>query len=170
VTTDFGGSGTSEYAFETAIQSDGKIVAVGSSNGDIALARYLPNGALDTSFGSVGKRTTNLGTATDLGSAVAIQADGRIVVAGQTGNDMAVLRYTADGNLDSDFGTNGVVTIDFAGEFDVAYDVAVRPGGGIVVAGRATVAGNLDFAVVQLGPIISAKRSSCPKGNWWRPG
>src|SRR5262245_12063781 len=94
VTTDFGGS---DSAQAVAIQSDGKIVAAGSSGGDFALARYNADGSLDASFGGGGKVTTDFG-GFDAASALAVQPDGRIVAAGRGGTgDMALARYNADG-------------------------------------------------------------------------
>ena len=83
-TTDFGGS---DAAAAVAVQADGKIVVAGSSGGDFALARYGADGALDPSFSGDGLVTTDLG-GTDAGQAVAIQADGRIVVAGSSGGEL----------------------------------------------------------------------------------
>ncbi len=86
-----------------ALQGDGKIVAVGRSGpslsgGDFALARYNPNGSLDTSFSGDGKQTTDFGGSADGASEVAIQANGKIVAAGYgLGTDLtydfAVARY-----------------------------------------------------------------------------
>jgi len=84
-----------------AIQADGKIVVAGSANNgtdnDFALARYNSDGSLDTSFDTDGKVTAPIGTSNDVGNAVAIQADGKIVVAGYartgTNDDLALARY-----------------------------------------------------------------------------
>jgi len=99
VTTAIGSSHA--FASSVAIQSDGKIVALGSSyngsNYDFALARYDTNGALDTSFDTDGKVTTGIGASAEEARSVAIQSDGKIVVAGYSYNgsnyDFAVLRY-----------------------------------------------------------------------------
>ena len=77
-------------AFSVAVQSDGKIVAAGfahlvSGDFDFALTRYNSNGTLDTTFGTGGKKTTAFGApSVAQGNAVAIQQDGKIVVAGLT--------------------------------------------------------------------------------------
>ena len=94
------GSGDDE-AYDLAIQSDGKILVVGgSSNGsnyDFGLARYNINGSLDNTFDTDGKVTTSIGTAFDHAYSVAIQSDGKIVVAGQSQNganfNIALARY-----------------------------------------------------------------------------
>src|SRR5262245_29943615 len=80
VITDFGGD---EVANGAAVQADGKIVVAGSSDDDMVVVRYTADGALDTSFGVGGRQTTDFG-AVDVAAAVAIQGDGRIVVAGST--------------------------------------------------------------------------------------
>jgi uncharacterized delta-60 repeat protein len=132
VTTDFGGS---DGASAVTIQSDGRIVATGSSGGaDFALARYNADGSLDASFGGGGRVTTDFGSS-DAASALAIQSDGKIVVAGRGGGgDFALARYNADGSLDASFGSGGRVTTNFGG-FDSALGVALQADGRIVAAG-----------------------------------
>ncbi|MEQ1656951.1 MAG: DUF4347 domain-containing protein, partial [Nitrospira sp.] len=99
-----------DRAYDLQLQSDGKIVLVGrshnGSNYDVAVVRYHSDGSLDTSFGGGdGMVTTAIGSANDEGLAVAIQADGKIVVSGKTWNgtdyDIALLRYNADGTMDA---------------------------------------------------------------------
>jgi uncharacterized delta-60 repeat protein len=137
VTTDFGGSNDSAY--DMVIQGDGKIVAVGYP--DFAMARYNSDGSLDTSFDGDGKVTTDFGSGFGWAEGVAVQADGKIVVAGfavltETG-DWGVARYNGDGSLDTAFDGDGKVTTDFDAGNDHAYDVAVQVDGKIVVAGCA---------------------------------
>ena len=79
-----------------AIEADGKIVAAGTSHGtatgdNIALARYTTDGKLDTGFGNAGKVSTDLGTKADHGNAVAVQRDGKILVAGTTADPAQVI-------------------------------------------------------------------------------
>lgn len=97
-------------------------------------------GSLDLSFGNAGKVTTDFGNL-DQGHAIAFQADGKMVVAGQRGisanADIAVARYNMDGSLDSAFGNGGKVTLDIAGDNDVAFAVGIQPDGKIVVTGMA---------------------------------
>jgi uncharacterized delta-60 repeat protein len=152
VTTDVGGS---DGAQAVAIQGDGKVVAAGLGNfagpgtGDFALARYNPDGSLDTSFGSGGKVTTDFG-GFDAASAVAIQPDGKIIAAGRSGSgDFALARYNPDGSLDSSFGSGGKVTTDFGG-FDSAFGVALQADGKIVAAGQGASSG--DFALARYNP------------------
>ena len=114
VTTDFD-SGSSDEGNGVAIQTDGKIVMAGTSNNDFALVRYTISGTLDTSFGAGGKVTTDIDDgSSDEGNGVAIQTDGKIVVAGRSGSLFALVRYTTTGALDTSFGASGIVTADFA--------------------------------------------------------
>ena len=81
-------------------------------------------------------------TLSDFVRAVALQADGKIVVAGQSDGqgsnpDFAVARYNADGSLDAAFGSGGKLTVDFFGASDGAESVAVQPDGKIVLGGFA---------------------------------
>jgi uncharacterized delta-60 repeat protein len=114
LTTDF--AGWSSHGEGVAVQSDGKIVVAGgaidtgSGIFDFAVARYNSNGTLDTSFSGDGKLTTDLGD-DDTAYAVAIQGDGKIVVAGESVAGVGLARYTSDGSLDSTFGTGGIVTV-----------------------------------------------------------
>ncbi len=111
VTTDF--SGGNDFIRGIVIQADGKIVAGGTGGDGFALARYDSNGNLDTSFGDGGKVTTDFATVTDRGRAIAIQADGKIVVAGSANNNFAVARYNANGSLDTTFSGDGKLTTNF---------------------------------------------------------
>jgi uncharacterized delta-60 repeat protein len=154
VTTDFGGG--NDYAFSVAIQSDGKIVAAGrGSNGgdDFALVRYNTDGTLDTNFDSGGKVTTDFGGDDDQAYSVAIQSDGKIVVAGlsYTGsnNGFALVRYNTDGTLDTSFDSDGKVTTAIGGTNDRAYSVAIQSDGKIVAAGYSFSGISQDFALVR---------------------
>lgn len=168
VSTDFGLG--QELAYTGVIQPDGKIVAAGSVlisgtglNVDFALARYNPDGHLDDTFGGDGLVTTDFG-GNEWGYAVALQADGKIVVAGSTGvgtseDDFAVARYNSDGSLDDgtasdstpadSFGNLGRVTTDFNGLEDVPHDLAIQQDGKIIVVGRARSASSQDFAMAR---------------------
>jgi uncharacterized delta-60 repeat protein len=159
VLTDLG-SGSFDQARGVVLQQDGKIVVAGSTTADgtfdFAVARYDSDGALDPGFGSGGKVWTDLDSAsTDEGRAVALQADGKIVVAGPSdsgqGRDFAVVRYQGDGDLDPAFGSGGKVQTDLGSSSDDgAYGVSIQSDGRIVTAGftNASGGGN-DFAVVR---------------------
>ena len=159
VTTDFGSGEDRPYAI--AVQPDGKIVVAGyaynGSDNDFALARYTSLGALDTSFDSDGKVTTALGTGNDRIRAIAVQSDGKIVAAGGIGGNFGVARYTTAGALDTTFGgdadnnntPDGYITTALSTGDDTALGVAFGPGGKIVAAGAAIVAGDYDFALAR---------------------
>jgi uncharacterized delta-60 repeat protein/uncharacterized repeat protein (TIGR02543 family) len=146
-----------DNAYAVAIQGDGKIVAAGSSFSgttfDFALAQYNSDGSLDTSFGTGGKVTTPIGTADDEGKAIAIQGDGKIVVAGYattaSNHDFALARYTSAGSLDTSFGTGGMVTTDFGSNYDYANAVLLQADGKIVAAGMAQIGGHAVFALAR---------------------
>jgi uncharacterized delta-60 repeat protein len=154
VTTDFGGP--RDGARGVAIQSDGKIVAAGTAcsastcNEDFGVARYSPNGNPDTSFDGDGRVLTNFpgGTPGDEAFDVAIQADGKIVVAGTSAGDVALARYNADGGLDTAFDGDGLVTTDLGGD-DRAEGVAIQADGKIVVAGSGPGQNDFDFALAR---------------------
>ena len=132
--------------------------SISESGGLFALARYRPNGTLDTTFGGDGRVTTDVGGG--IAHAVALQPDGKIVVAGSStgpfnGGDFALARYLPSGTLDTTFGGTGLVTTDFGGFADIAIAVMLQPDGKIVVAGRATsnpVTGHTDFALARYLP------------------
>jgi uncharacterized delta-60 repeat protein len=130
LTTDFGGGDGAE---DVVVQSDGKFVAAGRSNSDTALARYNPDGSLDTTFAGDGKHTTAFGGGA---AGVAIQVDDRIVTAGRDGSDFALARFSPDGSPDASFSGDGRQSTDFGGD-DSASDLAIQPDGRIVVAGTA---------------------------------
>jgi len=127
------------YGYDVAIQPDGRIVVVGEVDHgnfryDLAVARLLPDGRPDASFGSGGEVVTDVGDA--YARSVAIQPDGKIVVGGTTqlgGSSprFLLVRYLPDGSLDPSFGDQGV-SVSF---FGYVEDIAVGPDGTIVAAG-----------------------------------
>ena len=146
-----------------ARQGDGKFVLVGSvaigsgvtASTDFALMRLNADGRPDTSFGSTGTVTTAVSNERDAALAVALQADGKILVAGRTSNintNFAVARYNIDGTLDTGFGNGlGVLTVDFFGFTDSAESVLVQPDGKIVLGGVAR--NNVDgYGLVRILP------------------
>ncbi len=149
VTTDLGS--TIDSISSIVVQSDGKIIAAGTSNGDFALVRYDSVGALDTTFDTDGKLTTDIGSSSvDAAYSVALQSDGKILVAGSSAGDFALVRYTSAGVLDTTFDTDGKVTtninvISSVNTTDAAYKVLVQLDGKILVGGTS----NGDFTLVR---------------------
>jgi uncharacterized delta-60 repeat protein len=126
------------------LQPDGKIVwlgwVYGDDDADLFIARYNPNGTLDSGFGSGGEVITDVSGHHDEAYGLALQPDGRIVVVGrwyEVGvylNKSTVVRYNTDGTLDATFGTGGKVTLDTL--YNGAYlAVAIQPDDKIVLGG-----------------------------------
>lgn len=147
-----------DAAGEVSLLIDGRIVvagrAGGGANSDFALARYLANGTLDTTFGNSGKVITALSPVNDVPLGMTIQSDGKILVSGYgTSNyDLALVRYQSNGALDPGFGIGGKVLTDLGGFHDFGQAVALRLDGAILVGGTADSsvngANNSDFALL----------------------
>jgi uncharacterized delta-60 repeat protein len=157
VVTDIAGD-SDDSANAVVLQPDGKIVVVGSTskNGAIAIVRYNSDGSLDTGFDEDGIVKTDFTSGVDIGSDIALQADGKIVVAGYSSqddtSDFLVARYNSDGSLDNTFGTDGVVLTDFNGQKDYGYGMALQADGKIVVVGSSNLTSMPDFAVARYNP------------------
>jgi uncharacterized delta-60 repeat protein len=146
-----------------AIQPDGKIIAVGWADTNLqyiswAMVRYNADGSADGSFGSGGTVITRLaaGSDSDQAEAVALQADGKIVVTGAHNIDGAIsiglARYTTTGSLDTTFNGTGIV-LTAIGTYSFANAVAIQPSDGkIVVAGGTNSGSGYDFAVARYLP------------------
>jgi uncharacterized delta-60 repeat protein len=147
-------------AVGVTLQPDGKIVVCGNSGRlsgpqDVTLVRYSADGTLDDRFGKSGVVLTDLG-ANDHAVGVALQADGKIVVCGNSGHpgarDFAVLRYNTDGSLDHGFGKGGVILTNLgspATSDDCAVGLVLQRDGKIVAGGLSNRPGTYDFAVVR---------------------
>ncbi|WP_300337528.1 putative Ig domain-containing protein [Accumulibacter sp.] len=149
---------TNEWGYSVAIQADGKYLLTGTSNvgayTDFTVLRYNSDGSLDSSFDGDGKVTTAIGLYTDDSYAVAVQADGRILVGGFASigaSDFAVARYNGNGSLDTGFSGDGKVTTDIGGYWDQAYAMAVQADGKIVLAGMSSGSSSsmTNFALVR---------------------
>lgn len=167
LTTTFGTKTGNPTATDVVVQPDGKILVAGKVSfyptsstwrTDFAVVRYNSNGSLDTSFGQGGKVRTSF--AEDVGQSlsrdqarsIALQADGKIVVGGETAGGVyytspytALARYNTNGDLDSTFGGDGRVTRHGGN----GHSLAVQADGKIVVGHGVTVErynanGNLD--------------------------
>jgi len=150
VTTEF--TGFDDLARAIALQTDGKIIVVGEANTDFAVARYNSNGSLDSTFGAGGKVVTSINLF-DSAYDVAVQADGKIIAAGETGDgnnsDFALIRYNSDGSLDTTFDNDGIVTTSIGTSDEFASSVAVQTGGKIIVGGFSFNGSNDDFALAR---------------------
>ncbi len=153
VRTDFASS--SDHAYCVTIQPDQKIIAAGTSNSLMALARYLPNGSLDSTFGTGGKLTT-----ADFGYsdawAVRIQGDGKIVTAGTAyspySHSFAIARYDSTGVLDQTFGFQGTttVTVPVGANDPRGYGMTLQRDGKIVVVGFMLGTSSEDIVIARL--------------------
>jgi uncharacterized delta-60 repeat protein len=151
VTTSFG-PGSVNVANAVLGQPDGKILvagrskASGSENDDFALARYNPDGSLDATFDGDGLATVDLAGESDSAYDLALQPDGKILVAGiasVTGSQqMAAVRLNADGSLDTTFGKNGKTLIHTGFADNNAFALQLLPSGKVALAGCAA---NLDL-------------------------
>ena len=148
------GLGSGDGGYSAAIQNDGKIVVAGwrwesTLLEDFSLFRYNDDGSMDNTFGTNGNVSTDFGLTADKATSVAIQSNGKIVVAGYSNNnvgvDFAVVRYNTDGSLDAAFGDDGKVITDFEGFDERAYSMAIQTDGKIVLAGES----HGDFALTR---------------------
>ena len=161
-------------AAEIQLQADGKLVAAGVVCGDAACAggegvilRYTATGALDASFDGDGSVFVKIPGSTSVAAAsLAIQPDGKIVVAGEsvspaTQSDAFAARYNEDGTPDATFGANGIVTADVNNSQQTASAVALQRDGKIVIAGSSLTGTRADFAVWRfLGDARATARST----------
>ena len=152
-------SGFSDGANALVVQPDGKVVAAGScltsgTNKDFCLARYLADGTLDAGFGTGGVVTTPVGSGSDEAKALVRQPDGKLVAAGACFNgasyNFCLARYSTSGNLDTSFGTGGLVS-HLAGDFSTGANALVLQPDGKLVAGGACYDNppDLEFCVVR---------------------
>jgi uncharacterized delta-60 repeat protein len=133
-------SNEESWAEGIAVQSDGKVVLAGGEKGNAVVLRLLPNGQPDPSFGSGGKVALNFPGGHSEVRAVALQPDGKIVVAGAAeaaGNgDFLIVRYNADGSPDVSFGGgDGIETVSLGNGYDEAGAVAIGTDGRIAATG-----------------------------------
>ena len=145
VSTDFRPLDQDE-AQDVAVQADGSLVVLGrsgyfggGSNPELTLARYLPDGSIDPAFGNGGQVTIDFDPnpdVTEFAAGVAIDAEGMIVAgASINANRFGAARYDTDGNPDSSFDGDGMVTTKIASGREEASDVVIQADGRIVVVG-----------------------------------
>lgn len=126
------------YSGALALQADGRIVVAGNDNGNLILVRYNTNGTLDTTLGGTGIVTTDSGQMDDAYGLI-IQPDGKIIVCGTIWNanskDIMLVRYNADGSLDTSFGINGINVTDIGANNDEGRKIIQQPDGRVIVGG-----------------------------------
>ncbi len=161
VITDFGVA--DDEASALTVQPDGKILLAGfSSNSvvkDIAVARYLSDGKLDTSFHTAGYVTFNVGDGNAVARAMAVQEDGKIVIAGtfdnganEASSEIFLARLTNEGFPDISFGADGKLVLPLEGKTGSAYDLQVTAEGDILVVGTAGDTNGLNAIVARIDP------------------
>ena len=136
---------SSSGARSIIIQSDGKIVVAGSGNHSAIIARYNPDGSLDTAFGSNGSTSLQFYRF----NSVTLQSDNKIVAAGSptvSSIDFTVVRFNSDGTLDSTFDGDGIATVPDSFGTDTAYAVKVGTNGKISATGDG---GGYDFVAIR---------------------
>jgi len=144
--------------YAIAIQGDGKIILAGavfisSSNTNFAMVRYKTNSEVDSSFGNNGRVITPIGNINDEVSSMAIQKDGKIILAGNSNNgtnfDFAMARYSTSGLVDSSFGNNGIVIAPIGNSDDYASSIALQVDGKILLGGSTGAWPSIDFAIAR---------------------
>lgn len=173
---------------DLAIQTDGKIVAAGFvgsccagpyQNGRFGLVRYNADGVLDATFSGDGIVILNWTDGNDFAAALAIQADGKIVVGGREsrrGGRFALARYNSDGTRDRTFSRDGKVTVNFTVGNDFVTALRVQANGKIVAGGGAAGTGTGRFALARFNEDGTLDRSfglsgkvttAFPRGTAW---
>ena len=161
VTIDLGGS---DFGFDLAIQVDGRIVVAGeratATSDDMLVVRLLGNGALDDSFSGDGRLLVDFGRPFQAASAVAIDRNDRIVVGGSTSGGSrsrwALARILADGTLDASFSGDGLQATDMSKGAEQIHDLQVDAANRVIAVGTAAVRGRARFAIArytEAGPL-----------------
>ena len=136
--------------------STGKLFTGGLSGNSMAFARYNDDGSLDLSYNGTGTMTFDFGDGTEIVKAMAEQADGKIMVAGSAvvsgQNQMAVLRFNANGTVDTTFGTAGRLIIDFGTLESRGTSILIQPDGKVVIGGLTRGAIIYKMAIARLNP------------------
>lgn len=154
------GSVVSKDVFQAVTVHNNEIVVVGyralltgSYDDDVVVAQYDSNGDLDLDFGVDGYAITDLGSAGDYANAVDVQNDGKIIIAGYSRPDgrseVALMRYSPTGALDTDFGSNGKVLTNYSAANEVGNNVLLQSDGKIVVTGYSAGTSGSDFLILR---------------------
>lgn len=152
-------NGPNEAATGVVVQPDGKIVVGGYSDTSsgfmyFMLVRFNLNGSIDTSFGTNGIVSTDIGSGNDFATALLLQNDDKLIAVGTsrtgTDGDFAAIRYLSDGSLDAAFGNGGKVVTPFGTGNDDATSASLQADGKILVAGNSFDGSTTNFALVRL--------------------
>ncbi len=146
-------SSGNDYGMSLALQPNGKIILGGythnGSNNDLLLMRFNANGTADSTFGTGGQVILPIGTGDDIGSTVALQSDGKILIGGYTHNgtdfDLLLCRFIPGGTLDATFGSGGVVITPVGTGHDYLISgrgIGIQPDGKIIIGGYYSIGGN----------------------------
>lgn len=152
-------SGTWDFGYGIAVASDGKIIVTGYSGfpADFFAIRLLPDGNYDPAFGIAGKTTVDImgGAVADDCFGMTLAPDGKILLAGDAYDPAtstfvgALVRLTANGAPDPDFGGDGIVTLSASAESTIFYNVLLQPDGKCLVSGTSVAGGNDDFVAAR---------------------
>ena len=147
--------GTSDYGFAGAVQPDQKILVCGyinqSPNRDIVVARLFPDGSYDSSFGTNGSVVFDNGGSNDVVNAIALQDDGKIVLAAQASSEALIIRLNSNGSLDNTFDFDGKLVVSIGTSANEVNDVKITSDNKIIACGSANDTGfPSNVAVVRL--------------------
>jgi uncharacterized delta-60 repeat protein len=144
-----------ENANDIILQSDGKLLIGGYTLNDFFIIRINSDGSLDETWGEDGMVVTDVTGTQERINRLGLQADGKVIAAGYSGtnnDDIPIVRYNTDGEIDHTFGNDGFVNIDFSGSADDMEDMIIQPDGSILIIGSTTGTGNTNGLVVRLTP------------------
>ncbi len=153
-----------EQANGVEIGYDGKIclggfTSVPGNNWDFLLLRLNNSGYLDSTFNTTGVVTTDIGTLDDEGRAMVLQPDGKILLGGSSfigaDKDYSLLRYNYDGEVDVEFGEDGIVTTGVGSGQDEILGMDMQDDGRIVAAGYSFTGANADVSIVSYNNDLS---------------
>lgn len=151
------------------VQEDGNLVTAGlsmSTNGGdqfVMVSRYLPDGTPDAGFGQDGTTLTDINSNyTEVRGAV-LQSDGKILVTGSDFQDIVLVRYLPNGEIDHDFGTDGLIHTDFGDSYEYGTAITLQPDGKVLVAAYTSYfCDDRDFAIVRYTNDIT---TAVPEGS-----